>query len=416
MRPFSIRSAFVRAAFGAYALAAALCACNGNTVVLPTATPTPAQGSGASGVLTTSTTASSSLTLGPFGGGYFAKVTAPVANAATNVSISASRTAPAGLPVVMGRLRPQNINGSNVNVFGYETWTPTSTVTFIGSFAIAWVFPPGVTPPDPTHSYVALEDPNNPTAGWTVLAGPASTSSGGVAGAGVNDTIFGWGFPNISLTLDAGTTYDFVLFSTTSTLATPSPAPTTTGASPSPSASVSPTARPSASVSPTPSSSASASPTPTPVPTQTPTPTPIPTRTPSPTPSPTASSGFEVEAATASGNGVVTIQQQSGSAAAFAVDADNNTVNNFPNGQIIINLNGLPLTAQICETNSSNGQCLSAPASSPYADSFTAGQNETFSVFLTSEGSPVNGTVTVTFEDNGGNVLGSASVTVESTS
>jgi hypothetical protein len=112
----------------------------------------------------------------------------------------------------------------------------------------------------------------------------------------------------------------------------------------------------------------------------------------------------------------VTIEQPSGSQAAFSVAADNNTVNNFPNGHIIINLNGLPLTAQICETNSSNGQCLSAPASSPYADSFTAGQNETFSVFLTSEGSPVNGTVTVTFEDSGGNVLGSASVTVESTS
>jgi len=52
---------------------------------------------------------------------------------------------------------------------------------------------------------------------------------------------------------------------------------------------------------------------------------------------------------------------------------------------------------------------------SPFQDSFTAGQSETFSVFLTSEGSPVNGTVTVTFEDAAGNVLGQGSVTVQST-
>jgi hypothetical protein len=75
----------------------------------------------------------------------------------------------------------------------------------------------------------------------------------------------------------------------------------------------------------------------------------------------------------------------------------------------------LPLTAQICETNPSNGQCLNPPVGSPFQDSFTAGQSETFSVFLTSEGSPVNGTVTVTFEDAAGNVLGQGSVTVQST-
>jgi hypothetical protein len=90
-------------------------------------------------------------------------------------------------------------------------------------------------------------------------------------------------------------------------------------------------------------------------------------------------------------------------------------VENFPNGQILLNLNGLPLAAQICETNPSNGQCLSPPTAFPFADSFTAGQSETFSVFLTSQGSAVNGPVTATFEDNASNVLGSATVTVQST-
>jgi hypothetical protein len=388
----TLRCAFVRATLAASVLGATLCACNGN-ITVPAATPTPAQGSGATGVLTTSTTGSSSLIVGPFGGGYLAKVTAPDANAATNLTVAASLTAPAGLPAVTGRLRRQNIDASNVNVFGYETWTPASTVTFVGSFALAWVFPPGVTPPDPANSYVAFEDPNDPAAGFNVIAGPATVSSGGVPGSAVGSTIFGWGFPAISLTFDAGATYDFVLFSTTSTLSTPSPAPV----SPTPmaSASASPTPIASASPSPAPSSSASASA--------------------SPSPSPSGVAGFEVETATASGNGIVTIQQQSGSQAAFAVAASDDTSNTYTNGEIVVNLNGLPLTAQICATNPSTGQCSDSTSGSPYGFSIASENSETFSVFLTSEGSSVNGTVTVTFEDSNGNVLGQGSVTVQST-
>jgi len=118
-----------------------------------------------------------------------------------------------------------------------------------------------------------------------------------------------------------------------------------------------------------------------------------------------------VESVTASGNGTVTLSQQSGQQSAFAVFASNNTLNNS-NGQIVVNLGALPLTAQICQT-ASTGQCIAAPAST-IPDSFTAGQSETFSIFLQSEGLAINGgTVTVNFEDGNGATLGQTSVIVQ---
>jgi hypothetical protein len=119
-----------------------------------------------------------------------------------------------------------------------------------------------------------------------------------------------------------------------------------------------------------------------------------------------------VQTATASGNGTVTIPVAAGSTGAFAVLADNGTLAAITNGQVIVNTGTLPLTGQICQTASS-GQCLAPPASTVPA-SFTPGQSETFSVFLTSEGMPItNGTVTVIFEDMNGNQIGSGSVTVQ---
>jgi len=119
-----------------------------------------------------------------------------------------------------------------------------------------------------------------------------------------------------------------------------------------------------------------------------------------------------VQNATASGNGVVNLPVAAGGTGAFAVLAANNTLNTYANGQVVVNVGSLPLTGTICQTAMS-GQCLAAPAN-PIPDSFTPGQSETFSVFLTSQGTPINGgTVTVTFQDMNGVPLGSTSVTVQ---
>lgn len=124
-----------------------------------------------------------------------------------------------------------------------------------------------------------------------------------------------------------------------------------------------------------------------------------------------------MEIATGTGNGTVEVPISPSQSGAFTVLGDDNTNMAFLGGQIVVNLGSLPLTAQICQT-SSLGQCLSAPVSTinPFSESFTAGQSETFSVFLTSQGTAINGgTITVTFQDSSGNTLGSASVNVQTT-
>jgi hypothetical protein len=416
--------AFVRLRLSLWVLfitaAAVAAGCSGGSGSGPTGyvtAPTPAPLT-AIGTLTTSTTGSTSLTLGPFAGGFGGTFTVPLASTVAHLQVLMSVTAPAGVPAVQSvRRLPRDVNAANINPFGYITFTPDTNVTLPDSFVIVWKFPQGSTLPDPKHSYVAIYDPNNASAGWTLVTGPAvfSTDAGG-------DLFFDFPEPNAPLVLVSGTAYQLVLFSTTSTLATPTPLPTPSPTasptrSPSPTPTASPTATPS--VSPTPTSSPTGSPTPTPRPTVTPTPTASPTSTPTPkptatpTPTPTPSpGGFSVVTATANGNGTVTIPVAAGSTGAFAVAADNGTLQNYPNAEAIVQTGTLPLLGTICQTNSSNGQCLSTPASAINAP-FTAGESETFSVFLTSQGTPiVNGTVTVTFQDGSGNTLGSASVIV----
>jgi len=434
MRQALLRRPFLRYSAAAFALAALVSACSGGGSVLspqppskaPTPSPTPA-GATASGTLTTSTTGSTSITIGPFAGGYSATITVPAASAVAHLQITLSLTEPPGVPTVMSaRRRPQNVNAANINAFAYIGFTPDTNVTLPDSFIVTWSFPVGVQAPDPSHSYVAIYDPNNPAnpnnpaAGWTLVTGPATT----FINASEPGTNFIWPPPSTPLILVANAQYELALFSTTSTLATPTPLPTTTATAtasprPSPTATGSPTATPV----PTPTASTTATPRPTatpttsPTPTASPRPTATPTHSPSPTPSPTPT-GFIVESATGTGNGVVDIPQTAGSTGAFTVLADDNTTHAFPNGQIVVNLAGLPLTGEICQIVPSNGQCMAPPVSTinPFPESFSAGESEEFSIFLTSEGMAINnGTVTVTFEDSTGATIGSTSVTVLTT-
>ncbi|HXM07323.1 MAG TPA: hypothetical protein VN936_07655, partial [Candidatus Acidoferrum sp.] len=142
-----------------------------------------------------------------------------------HIGIAVSQTQPAGTPVVATVARKtQSINGANISPFGYVTITPDANVTLPSGLVVVWKFPSGATPPDPTHSYLADYDPNNSsTASWNVVAGPAtqSTETNG-------NTDFSFTLANSSVTLVANTTYYLVLFSTTTTLSTPSPGPSST--------------------------------------------------------------------------------------------------------------------------------------------------------------------------------------------
>ncbi len=239
MRARSLLAAFLVAA------AAAVAGCSGGSSTPPplntgTATPTPVPtatppATSASGTLTTSTSASTSLTLGPIGSnGNTGTVRAGASNPATALNVTFSLTQPANVPTPSAfRRMPQSIGGANLSFIAWFQVTANPGTTLPSWPGFSFTFGASQTLPDPAHSYVAEFDPSNAAAGWTTIEGPASAAG----------TVFTWTAPAIPVTLTAGNTYTFVLFSTSSTLATPTPTPAPT-ASPSPSPTPSPTPAP----------------------------------------------------------------------------------------------------------------------------------------------------------------------------
>jgi hypothetical protein len=119
-------------------------------------------------------------------------------------------------------------------------------------------------------------------------------------------------------------------------------------------------------------------------------------------------------AATASNNGIISLPN--GGVGAFAVASFNVgvtapiTVSADTGGAV------LPVTATLCQTNPSNGQCLAAP-SPTVTLSFAGGAAPTFSIFLQSTGAigfaPATSRIFVRFEDAGGVLHGATSVAIE---
>lgn len=241
----------LRRSLTAVALAALVSACNGGSsspppgpgpTPTPTASPNPAT---ASGALTTSTTQSTSLVLGPIGPGNTGSTAVPPTNVVSHLSLVFSLGQPAGTPAVAAiRRAPRSIGGASISTFGFSTLMPDVTVT-MPTPAFSMTFPAGATVPT-AASYVAMFDPGNAAAGWNTVSGPGTV---------VGNTI-SWTTGSTPLIFVAGSVYSFAFFTSISTLAVATPTPTP-------------------------------SPTPTVMPTATPTPTLTPTPTPTPTPSPT---------------------------------------------------------------------------------------------------------------------------------
>ena len=233
----------------AIAIAGFVTACNGGSstappfntgVAVPTATPspvpTPTPGpNSANGTLNTSTTASSTLSLGPLGPGDTGTAACPPTSVVSHLAVVFSLTAPAGTPAVQAmKRRPKTIGGTNIVPLGYFTVTPDVNVNCPNTPAFTMTFPTGATLPSAGSSYVAMFDPGNAPSGWNTISGPATTTGNTIS----------WTTYSFPFTLVANRPYAFVLFTTSSTLAVATPTPT---------------------------------PTPTPSPTPTPTPTPSPT-------------------------------------------------------------------------------------------------------------------------------------------
>jgi len=118
--------------------------------------------------------------------------------------------------------------------------------------------------------------------------------------------------------------------------------------------------------------------------------------------------------ATATSNGIAELPE--GGVGAFAVASINVGTTAAITVSVDTGTAALPLTATICETNPSNGQCLAPPAASVTLN-FAGEAAPTFSVFLQSSGAipfaPASSRVFVQFKDASGGLHGSTSVAVE---
>jgi len=119
-------------------------------------------------------------------------------------------------------------------------------------------------------------------------------------------------------------------------------------------------------------------------------------------------------AATAGGNGIVTMPR--GGAAAFAVATSNLGAPSLIIVSADIGDAGLPVTLSLCQSNPQTGQCLATP-SATVPLSFAGGATPTFSIFVTATApiplDPAKARAFVRFKDAAGNLHGSTSVAVE---
>ncbi len=123
-------------------------------------------------------------------------------------------------------------------------------------------------------------------------------------------------------------------------------------------------------------------------------------------------------AATVSNNGIVELPQNG--TAAFAVATTNLGATDMITVAADTGTTALPVTVTICQSDPSNGACLSAPTPTVTL-SDAAGTTPTFSVFVTETGSgtiafsPAHARVFVRFKDADGTLHGATSVAVETT-
>jgi hypothetical protein len=99
----------------------------------------------------------------------------------------------------------------------------------------------------------------------------------------------------------------------------------------------------------------------------------------------------------------------------FAVASSNVGASGQLTAQVVLSQASMPLTATVCQTNPSNGQCMSTPSAS-VTTTINQNQNTTWSVFLQANGpitaDPAHNRVYFEFVDSNGVVRGSTSTAV----
>jgi hypothetical protein len=202
--------------FACLTLSSMIASCGGGgSSSNPPVSPTPPPTTSASTAV--SPNAPASGTFAPITGGLTAAVTIPAASTNATVTTAFSASAPSGAPQLqnVGR-RPANIGSGSISPLAFITMTSNATVSFGTTPSFTLTPASGVTSTLASLSYVAEYDPTNPSAGWTTVLGPATLQGSSLSFSPGQSPI----------TLAAGRTYIFVVFTVATALPVPSPTPT----------------------------------------------------------------------------------------------------------------------------------------------------------------------------------------------
>jgi hypothetical protein len=182
---------------------------------IPTATPLPGS---SSATVAVSPTIPSSGSFGPVAGGYSGTLTLPAANAAAMLTATFLTSQPAGTPTIQNlKRRPLNIGAGPIQAIAFVTVSVSQTVTFPKTPDFTFTAPFSVAQLG-AFAYVAEYDPTNAAAGWTTIEGPGAPSGNTLTFVGAPPPI----------TLAAGGTYGFLLFSVPQAIPSPTATPVAT--------------------------------------------------------------------------------------------------------------------------------------------------------------------------------------------
>jgi len=207
-------------------MCAVVCACGGGggggSVSPPASTPTPTPTPTSTAVAQTSQPgfsgvgAPASAIFSTIGAGYGGTLSLPGTTAGDGpTTLGLTLANPTGTAVTSSARLPKAI-GASLTSLVFVTITAKANLTFPTWPSFSFVLPAslGVSA---SNLYLAWYNPNG--SGWTTLAGPASAQG--------NNT-YGFAAATGPVTFTAGTTYAFVLFSTSQVLVVPTPTPTPT--------------------------------------------------------------------------------------------------------------------------------------------------------------------------------------------
>lgn len=216
---------------------------SGASTAAPSASPTTLPASS-----TVSVSAGQSATFAQISNGYAGTITIPQASSGAGSGMTATlqSTLPSTIPAVQSIARTPRSIGVTLIPLVYVALAPSGTMTFASSLSFTFVLPNGTSLAPGSSAYVGFYDPAQGQ--WQTLLGPGT----------VNGQTISFGATTGSVTLTAGTTYAFVLFSTAQPIvaatASPTTAPTTAPTTVATSVPTTvPTTAPTASPTPTPS-------------------------------------------------------------------------------------------------------------------------------------------------------------------